>query len=79
MSTNNISILILEDFIKKVRFAQKANAKVVTLSILEADELCHNMNLILLKLLDKIQKESSKPAEEIITITMDGGNFDEKR
>jgi len=79
MSTNNISTLILEDFINKVKMAKRSNSKVITLPINEAEELSHNMNLLLLRLLDKMQKEAVRDQQDVIVVEMDGGNFNEKR
>lgn len=80
MSTNNMSVLVLENFLNKVKIARRSNSKIVTLPIHEADELSHNMNLLLLRLLDKMQTEINESKDqEVITISMDGGGFDEKR
>ena len=81
MLTDNISIAILEDFIKKVRFATKSNQKQLNIPITEAENLTHHLYLILLKLLDKQQNIDAKTAneEQVITVSMDGGGFDEKR
>jgi hypothetical protein len=81
MSADNISIAVLEDFIKKVRFATKSNQKQLNIPITEADNLSHHLYLILLRLLDKQQILDARSAneEQVITVSMDGGGFDEKR
>jgi REP element-mobilizing transposase RayT len=81
MSTDNISIAILEDFVKKVRQATKANQKQLNFSITEAENLSHHLHLILLRLLDKQQNLDARFAaeEQVITVSMDGGGFEEKR
>ena len=76
MSTDKISIAVVEDFVKKVRLAAKSNQKEIKLTINDAENLAFNLNLVILKLLDKIQTaevETSK--EEIIRIAMDGGSL----
>lgn len=76
MSTDKISIAVVEDFVKKVRLAAKSNQKEIKLTINDAENLAFNLNLVILKLLDKIQTaevETSK--EEVIRIAMDGGSL----
>jgi hypothetical protein len=81
MSTDRISIAILEEFVKKVRFASKSNQKSITMPIHEADTLVHNINLVVLRLLDKyqVQEENKTSKEDVVIVNMDGGGFDEKR
>ena len=81
MSTDNISIAILEDFVKKVRQATKTNQKQLSISITEAENLSHHLHLIVLRLLDKQQTIDAKSTneEQIITVSMDGGGFEETR
>ena len=77
MLTNKISVLVLEDFISKVRTARRTNSKSITLSINEADDLSYNLNIVLLKLLDKMQEaETISNSDSVITVEMDGGNFE---
>jgi hypothetical protein len=81
MSTDRISIAILEDFVKKVRLASRSNQKTISMPIFEAETIVHNLNLVTLKLLDRYQaielKQTAK--EDIVVVTMDGGGFDDKR
>jgi hypothetical protein len=81
MSTDKISIAILEDFVKKVRFSSKSNQKNITLSISDAENLVHNLNLVIFKLLDKMQnlEEERSKEDNVIVVEMDGGSFGEKR
>lgn len=81
MSQDNISVAILEDFVKKVRSASKSNQKQMIFSITEAENLSHHLHLILLRLLDRQQiMDAKKDSEEqVITISMDGGGFEETR
>jgi len=79
MSTDKISVAVLEEFIKKVRLSTKNGQKEIKLSITEAENVCHNLNLICLRLLDREQKVESKAETEVISVVMDGGGFEEKR
>jgi hypothetical protein len=81
MSTDRISIQILEDFVKRVRTASKSSQKQITIPIGDAENIVYHLNLTTLKLLDKYQEAlAKKEAEvEVITVSMDGGGFEEKR
>lgn len=79
MSADKISVAVLEEFIKKVRMAVKSGQKEIKISSSEAENVCHNLNLISLRLLDREQKTESKENNEIISVVMDGGGFEEKR
>ena len=77
MSTDRMSVAVLEDFIKKVRLNSKSGQKEMKISTQDAENLVHNLSLILLRLVDKDQSVSTK--EEVIQIVMDGGGLDDKR
>lgn len=74
MSADRISVAVIEDFVKRVRLAAKSNQKEIKLTIQDAENLAFNINLVVLRLLDKVQTaETAK--EEVIRITMDGGTL----
>jgi hypothetical protein len=81
MSTDRISVAVLEDFVKKVRLASKSNQKQLNIPIAEAETLVHNLNLVVFRLLDKYQTiETKKPTQDdVIVVAMDGGGFDDKQ
>ena len=79
MSTDKINIMVLEEFVKKVRLASKNGIKELKIPISEAENICHNLNLVTLKLLDKTQIQEVKSENEIISVVMDGGGFEENR
>ncbi len=79
MSTDRISVAILEEFIKKVRLASKNGQKEIKFTTSELENVCHNLNLISLRLLGKEQKAEIRADNEIINIVMDGGGFEENR
>ena len=72
-----MSVAVLEDFIKKVRLNSKSGQKEMKIPTQDAENLVHNLSLILLRLADRDQPVSSK--EEVIQIVMDGGGLDDKR
>ena len=79
MSTDRISIAVLEEFIKKVRLSTKSGHKEIKISASEAENVCHNLNLILLRLLDRDQNKEIQKESEVVSIVMDGGGFEEER
>lgn len=81
MSTDNISVQILEDFVKKVRSASRSKQKQLNIPIDEAENVVWHLSLVLLKLLEKYQDTELKSTntEQVITVSMDGGGFEEKR
>lgn len=72
-----MSVAVLEDFIKKVRLNSKSGQKEMKIPTQDAENLVHNLSLILLRLVDKDQSVPTK--EEVIQIVMDGGGLDDKR
>lgn len=78
MSTDNISYQILEDFVKKVRSSSRMKQKQLNIPIDEAENIVYHLNLVLFRLLEK-QENKSSDIESIITVSMDGGGFNEKR
>lgn len=76
MSSDRISAAVLEDFVKRVRVASKSNQKEIKLSLGEAENLAYNLNIAVLKLLDRAQSAETRTAqEEVIRINMDGGSL----
>lgn len=78
MSTDKISTIILEDFVSKVRSCSRSGQKNINIPISEAENLVYHLNLVLLRLLDK-QENANTNNQEIISVSMDGGGFEEKR
>jgi DNA primase len=79
MSTDRISVAVVEEFIKKVRLAAKSGQKEIKISVSEAENVVHNLNLITLKLLERDQTTKSTAENDIINVVMDGGGFEENR
>ena len=79
MLDDRISVAVLEEFIKKVRLAIKSGQKEIKISASEAENVCHNLHLVSLRLLDREQKTETKAENEIISVVMDGGGFEENR
>ena len=81
MSIDNISTQTLEEFIKKVRSASRSKQKQLNIPIEEAENVVWHLSLVLLKLIEKYQDAELRSAneEQVITVSMDGGGFEEKR
>ena len=81
MSIDNISTQTLEEFIKKVRSASRSKQKQLNIPIEEAENVVWHLSLVLLKLVEKYQDAELRSAneEQVITVSMDGGGFEEKR
>jgi hypothetical protein len=78
MSTDRVAVSVLEEFVKKVRLAAKSNQKTINIPIDDAVSVVFNLNLVLLSLLDKDQ-DAKTTTTEVVSVTMDGGGFDQTR
>ena len=78
MSTDRVAVSVLEEFVKKVRLAAKSNQKTINIPIDDAVSVVFNLNLVLLSLLDKDQ-DAKSTTTEVVSVTMDGGGFDQTR
>jgi hypothetical protein len=78
MSTDRVAVSVLEEFVKKVRLAAKSNQKTINIPIDDAVSVVFNLNLVLLSLLDKDQNAKTTTTE-VVSVTMDGGGFDQTR
>jgi len=78
MSTDRVAVSVLEEFVKKVRLAAKSNQKTINIPIDDAVSVVFNLNLVLLSLLDKDQ-DAKTTTNEVVSVTMDGGGFDQTR
>ena len=78
MSTDRVAVSVLEEFVKKVRLAAKSNQKTINIPIDDAISVVFNLNLVLLSLLDKDQ-DAKTTTTEVVSVTMDGGGFDQTR
>ena len=78
MSTDRVAVSVLEEFVKKVRLAAKSNQKTINIPIDDAVSVVFNLNLVLLSLLDKDQ-DAKTTTTEVVSVTMDGGGFNEPR
>lgn len=78
MSTDRVAVSVLEEFVKKVRLASRSNQKTINIPIDDAVSVVFNLNLVLLSLLDKDQ-DAKTSTIEVVSVTMDGGGFDQTR
>lgn len=76
MSTDKIAVAIIEEFIKKTRIAIRSSQKEIRISSNDAENLVYNLNLVLLKLLDKQQVEQETADRTIVNVALDGGGFE---
>lgn len=72
---NEINSYVVEDFVNKVVSARKTNQKQVTLDIKEAQTLVDNLTLILSRALGNVDKVRAEPADNVVSVSMDGGSF----
>lgn len=79
MSTDRLNVAILEEFIKKVRLASKSGQKELKFTVSELENIIHNLHIINLRLLDKEQNSKMSQENEVISVVMDGGGFEENR
>jgi hypothetical protein len=71
-----LNTIPIENFINKARIASKSNQKNLTLTIDEASQLMESITTVMTRLLGKIDEDLQKtPAEEVITVNMDGGGL----
>lgn len=77
MSTNNpLNTIPIQQFIQQVKTAENSRAKEVRLDMQQAKNLAFTLGIVMSRLNGDLEKLLSKSntAEEIINITMDGGN-----
>lgn len=72
---NELNSYVIENFITKVQTAKKTNQKSVTLDIKEAQTLIDNLSLVLSRALGNLENAQKQPENNIISVSMDGGNF----
>lgn len=71
-----INTLPIENYLDKARIANKTGQKTVVLDIKDAVALADSLALVMTRLVGKLEEQiSSNPAEEVITVEMDGGGF----
>jgi hypothetical protein len=74
-----INTLPIENYLEKARIASKSGQKTVVLDIKDATALADSLAVVMTRLTGKLEDyiaELSKPkAEEVISVTMDGGVF----
>ena len=76
MSSDKIAIATLEEFMKKVRLSRRSNQKEIKMSLDELENVVYNINILMLRVLDKNQEQEEKnKKEDVIVVGMDGGNF----
>ena len=79
MLTDKLNAAILEEFIKKVRLASKSGQKEIKFQTSELENVIYNLNIITLRILERDQDKKIQAENEVVSVVMDGGGFEEKR
>lgn len=77
MSTNNpLNTIPIQQFIQQVKSAENSRAKEVKIDIQQAKNLAFTLGIVMSRLTSDLEEliNKSNNTEEIINITMDGGN-----
>ena len=81
MQNEPLNTFPIQQFLQKVKVADSGNAKEVKLSITEAKALAYTLGITMSRLegdLERLIASYSKGNDEVIQVTMDGGNSDWK-
>lgn len=80
MSQNNINTSSIQQFLNQVKAAEASHQREIKLDITSAKTLAHTLSLVMTRLagnyetlIGSLQKE-----DQVISVTLDGGNWDEK-
>jgi hypothetical protein len=80
MSQNNINTTSIQQFLNQVKAAEIGHQREIKLDIASAKNLAHTLSLVMTRLagnyetlIGALQKE-----DPVISVTLDGGNWDEK-
>ncbi len=68
-----INNYIIEDFADKVFSAKRLNKQQIVLDIKEAQILVETLTIVLARALGNVER--SKPDDDTISVSMDGGSF----
>ncbi len=81
MQNEPLNTFPIQQFLQKVKVADSSNAKEIKLSIAEAKTLAYTLGITMSRLegdLERLIASYSKGNDEVIQVTMDGGNSDWK-
>lgn len=79
MSTDRLNVAVLEEFIKKVRHSSKSGQKEIKFSVSELENVIHNLTMLSLRIVERDQTRKIEAENEVISVVMDGGGFEENR
>ena len=81
MQNEPLNTFPIQQFLQKVKVSDSSNAKEIKLSIAEAKTLAYTLGITMSRLegdLERLIASYSKGNDEVIQVTMDGGNSDWK-
>ena len=81
MSQNKINTTSLTQFINQVRAAELAHQREVKIDLTSAKTLSHTLALVMTRLAGNYEDllvTVQKPEEEVVSVSMDGGVWDNK-
>jgi hypothetical protein len=80
MSQNNINTVVLQQFINQVKSADLSNQREVRIDIASAKNLSYTLALVMTRLVGNYEGliQRQEKSDNIVTVEMDGGNWDKK-
>jgi predicted nucleic acid-binding Zn-ribbon protein len=79
---NNINTSVINQILNSIKAADMANQREVRIDITTAKNLAYTLGMVMTRLAGNYEgliKEVQKEDNSVITIEMDGGNWDEKK
>lgn len=80
MQTNTINTIAIQQFLNQVKAAETSNQREIRLDISTAKNLSHTLALVMTRLAGNYEDllKNMQKTEEVITVRMDGGNWNDK-
>lgn len=80
MQTNSINIIAIQQFINQVKSAENSSQREIRMDISSAKNLSHTLALVMTRLAGNYEDllRNNQKTEEVITVRMDGGNWNDK-
>ena len=82
MQENNINTAVINQVLNTIKAADMSNQREVRLDITTAKNLSYTLGLVMTRLVGNYEgllKEVQKDDNTVISVEMDGGNWDEKK
>ncbi len=80
MQTNSINTIAIQQFINQVKSAENSSQREIRMDISSAKNLSHTLALVMTRLAGNYEDllRNNQKTEEVITVRMDGGNWNDK-